>query len=426
MPYGVRADASGLFEVDFDELYQSVLLPTIEAAGGEAIRSDHEVDGGLIHTSMFERLLLADIVIADVSLPNPNVFYELGIRHATRPRATITMGCTSAAVPFDVAPLRHLRYELSGRGPADPEALGRQLLERVQAALSDTTATDSPLFQTVLSEPGIELSHEVAESYRDRVSALVTLRRDLAVAVARIDPGEISRIEIAASGATELLADVMLAYRDVEAWSDMIRVIESSRALSQSTTGIEQSAFARNRRNDPEDRRRALVDLQLLEQSAGVTSERASLRGRIYKDLWLDERSSRGDQEAFPYLIDAISAYRSGLEADPRDPLPGVNLCTLLALAKFQEQLRAVTPVVAFALARRGGLRAREYFDLAALCELSCVIEDGATAHEAAMLARGFKHPAWARHTTARNLRILAEVRPLAGELANLFATTDT
>lgn len=111
-------------EVDFDYVYEHVFAPAISAAGAVAVRSDFERGGGFIHTSMLERLLLADVVLADVSVSNPNVFYELGIRHAPRPRATITLSCAATGpLPFDVAALRHLRYGIDQVRPDGPATL---------------------------------------------------------------------------------------------------------------------------------------------------------------------------------------------------------------------------------------------------------------------------------------------------------------
>ena len=185
-------------------------------------------------------------------------------------------------------------------------------------------------------------------------------------------------------------------------------------------SAVELAAFARNRRNLPGDRTYALRLLEALVNRAGMSSERGALMGRIYKDAWLQAREQNA-AEAPSLLLNAIDAYRRGLEADPRDPYPGVNLTTLLALAGMDGEMAAVAPVVAFALARRGGGQARDYFDLAALCELSCATGDEVTARRAAMYARGRPHPAWARHSTLRNLTLLGEVRPLAIELVRNF-----
>jgi hypothetical protein len=61
---------------------------------------------------MFARLLLAEFVVADLTLANPNVFYELGIRHAAKPFTTVPIYANVSALPFDVAPVRAVGYQL--------------------------------------------------------------------------------------------------------------------------------------------------------------------------------------------------------------------------------------------------------------------------------------------------------------------------
>src|ERR1700693_1350859 len=51
----------------------------------DVIRADEAPSPGGITTDIFERLMRADYVVVDITYPNPNVFYELGIRHACRP-----------------------------------------------------------------------------------------------------------------------------------------------------------------------------------------------------------------------------------------------------------------------------------------------------------------------------------------------------
>jgi tetratricopeptide (TPR) repeat protein len=371
---------------------------------------------------MFERLLLSDIVVADLSIPNPNVYYELGIRHAARPRSTITLGCfTGSAVPFDVAPLRHLTYTSEAGVPEDIAALRDILQARICAGLEERSAADSPLFALVAGYPAIELSRDFAESYRDRVGSVITWRSLLQQAVASGDVNEVDQLVDSCGGNVELIVDAVLAYRDLQQYGSMIDLLEKHRAIASSAPGTELLAFAYNRRNLPGDRAKAVMLLEALIERDAMTSERGALLGRVFKDSWLAARAA-GTADAAILREQAIDAYRKGFEADPRDPYPGVNLTTLLALAGEENELAKVSPVVAFALARRGGLRARDYYDLAALCELCCAIGDMDTARQAAALALTRPHPTWARASTARNLALLGEVRPLAAELSLMFA----
>ena len=78
----------------------------------EALRGDEERTGGIIHSAMFARLLLAEFVVADLTLANANVFYELGIRHAAKPFTTVPIFANASALPFDVALVRAVGYQL--------------------------------------------------------------------------------------------------------------------------------------------------------------------------------------------------------------------------------------------------------------------------------------------------------------------------
>ena len=55
----------------------------------KSFRADEEIRAGDIKTDMFQELLVADLVVADLTIDNPNVWYELGVRHALRARGVV-------------------------------------------------------------------------------------------------------------------------------------------------------------------------------------------------------------------------------------------------------------------------------------------------------------------------------------------------
>ena len=55
----------------------------IQTLGYEPVRADQDT-GSMIITQMIERLYFADLVLADMTIPNGNVYYEVGIRHAAK------------------------------------------------------------------------------------------------------------------------------------------------------------------------------------------------------------------------------------------------------------------------------------------------------------------------------------------------------
>jgi hypothetical protein len=88
MPFGKKKAPDGI-EIDFDAIYADLLAPAIGGAGLAPHRADADRRGGSIHLDMFQDLLLAEFVVADLTLDNPNVWYEIGVRHALRSGGTV-------------------------------------------------------------------------------------------------------------------------------------------------------------------------------------------------------------------------------------------------------------------------------------------------------------------------------------------------
>jgi len=99
-------------QIDFNRVYGEPYQAGLETAGFEVFRADEEMRAGDIRTDMFQELLLADLVVADLSIDNANVWYELGVRHALRARGVIGIMCRRDYMPFDVYTDRALRYSI--------------------------------------------------------------------------------------------------------------------------------------------------------------------------------------------------------------------------------------------------------------------------------------------------------------------------
>jgi hypothetical protein len=138
MPFGHKKAPDGT-EVDFDAIYANLLKPAVESAGLQAHRADAERRGGSIHADMFQELLLAEFVVADLTLDNPNVWYEIGVRHALRASGAVFNYALRDRLPFDVAGQRMHRYKLVN-GKLDERQLAsecRVLAEMISATLGD-------------------------------------------------------------------------------------------------------------------------------------------------------------------------------------------------------------------------------------------------------------------------------------------------
>ena len=144
MPFGDKRDPVSGVRIDFDAIYEEAFRPAADRAGFDVVRADEEVVGGFVHVAMFERLLLAEVVLADLTLASHNVMYELGVRHATRPRATLSVFASLSQLPFDVHPIRAIPYRLDRFGRLTDDAreeLVERLEQRLRGSMTETSST---------------------------------------------------------------------------------------------------------------------------------------------------------------------------------------------------------------------------------------------------------------------------------------------
>src|SRR5262245_16438086 len=157
MPFGTKPNTDGQM-IDFNRVYGEYIAPALEAAGLEAFRADQEVRAGDIITDMFQELLVADLVVADLTIENPNVWYELGVRHALRARGVVIVCGGKVTTAFDLYTNRKLRYGLK-EGAPDPATLADDkdnLVRMVQETMQSWHGRKvSPVYQLMpnLQEP---------------------------------------------------------------------------------------------------------------------------------------------------------------------------------------------------------------------------------------------------------------------------------
>jgi tetratricopeptide (TPR) repeat protein len=425
MPFGKKTDLTSGVEIDFDQIYQRAIKPAIEAVGLEALRGDEEAAGGIIHGAMFARLLLAEYVVADLTTANPNVYYELGIRHAARPFTTVPIFATIHALPFDIALIRAVPYQLEQGKLTKAQAgkLQRAIEARLRAAIQGPPTKDSPLFELVPDYPVIDLPHEVTEAFQERVRHSDAFNAQLAKA--RGKPSDSERRDALLAIQHELgdlkvvqrniLVELLLSYRAVEAWPEMLALADAMPEPVQDLTVVrQQRAMALNRCGE---RERALKLLERLIKDHGPDPESLGILGRVHKDRYKEAKQA-GSIIAPAALDDAIDAYRQGFEADPRDYYPGVNAVTLLVEKGDEEALAEadrLVPLVSFAVARRGGASSRDYWDLATVLELACIGGEWATAGRVLPRVIAAADEPWMAGTTHDNLALLKDARGRQG-----------
>lgn len=416
MPFGKKPDAAGA-TIDFDAVYQGLIGPAIEQAGLEPLRADEEMTGGIIHKPMFERLILCEFAVADLTTANANVFYELGLRHAVRPSSTVLIFGQGSRLPFDVALLRALPYQLNAAGLPEnvlenTQNLVNRLVEARDSSFDNPKAViDSPIYQLVENYPDID--REKTDVFRERVRYSAGLKARLAEArrqglgALRAIEAELGDIKAVESG---VVVDLFLSYRAVKGWQEMIALAEKmSRPLAATVMIQEQLALALNRDGQGEKAEQVITDLL---KQRGASSESYGILGRIYKDRWEAALKDANKFLARGLLDKAAEAYLHGFEADWRDAYPGVNAVTLMELKEPPDPRREqLNPVVAYAVERRIASGKPDYWDFATRLELAVLAKDEQRATNALGDALAAVREVWEPETTARNLRLIREAR---------------
>lgn len=429
MPFGRKPNPTGKGVIDFDSVYQNIIVPAVKGAGLEAIRADEEMTGGIIHKPMFERLVVCDYAVADLTMANPNVFYELGLRHALLRATTVLLCGGDSRLPFDVAPLRTIRYALGANGVPKNIPKTREMLKVWLEAQQKTQGLDSPVFELLQPEypdlvkvraknlrqqmlDAADLEQKIRQALREKESGRVLLGLEKSLgAISQADPASVTTL--------------FFAYRSCEAWKEMVALgkkmnpKEAARAVIQ-----EQMAFALNRDagaalgGGDEKKAETLsaqaerILLDVLERS-GASSETFGLLGRIYKDRWhaaLKETGSTAKIEAQLYLDKAIEQYTRGFETDWRDYYPGVNAVTLMTIRNPPDpRTEELRPVVAYSVERRIAAKEGGYWLYATRLELAVLAKDQALAEKSFLEAKQAVTENWQGLSTAGNVAAILE-----------------
>jgi tetratricopeptide (TPR) repeat protein len=420
MPFGRKTDAAGRV-TNFDSVFKNIIAPAVEQAGLEPIRADEEKIGGTIHKPMFERLMLCHYAVADITGANPNVFYELGIRHALRPSSTAIVFLEGTVIPFDIALVRGISYKTDGAGePFDTGSAIAAIAAHLTAARHEPH-DDSPIFQLVDVLPHWQIDHAKTDIFREQIDYSKRYKNRIAEAV-RIGAEAVK--EIAAEPAlknlneveTGIIVDLYLSLRDVKAYAAMIDLYDRMPPpLQRAKMMREQLGFALNRVERFEEAEKVLKEVIA---EFGPSSETNGLLGRSYKDRWTKAKDA-GRVEARGLLRRAIDTYLEGFETDWRDAYPGVNALTLMEQQDKPDPRKArILPVVTYSVTRKVA-KSADYWDYATLLELAVLGDDRDAADENLAETAAHARQGWEVESTKRNLGLIRAVREGRGEDAD-------
>jgi hypothetical protein len=156
MGFGMKTDFATGRKLDLDKSYRLLIKPAVEDAGLECIRADEIRHSGVIDVPMYRELLASDFVVADLSTANTNAFYELGVRHALRPRTTVVISENKLPYPFDLNHVAITSYTHLGDAIDYDEVIRfRKVLGDMLRAVKASQQLDSPVYTylTNLSPP---------------------------------------------------------------------------------------------------------------------------------------------------------------------------------------------------------------------------------------------------------------------------------
>ncbi len=336
-------DAPQLVEVDFDLVQRRLIEPALALIGTRGKTAAADIAAGNIREDMFNRLLTADLVLADVSIHNPNVFYELGIRQAFRERHTFVLRSDLSDYPFDLQTDRYFAYDLTELATA-PEREVERLVDALRATIA-SSEPDSPVFRllpTLVSEERGRFI-VVPEEFREEVERARSRRQREVLSVLAVEcEGSLWEVEgLRLVGRAQFESNFVDGAR--QTWETIANRYPDDVEANTSLSTIYQ------RQNEPTRSQQSLARVSRSKMlSVGRQSELRALEGRNLKEAWVaswDRPPRDGDKDKdkalahrqhaallSPLLQLAADAFFDAFKLDLNNSYAGLNALTLLLI----------------------------------------------------------------------------------------------
>ncbi len=281
--------------LNLNRTYEDIIKPVVLEAGHTCVRADEIIHSTVIDKPMYDNLLSADLVIADLSTANVNAVYELGVRHALRPQRTIVLAENNFSFPFDLNHLSILKYEHLGKeiGFTEVMRVRNKLREKI-TTLMDSPEVDSPVFLFI---PSLQPAG---------------LPKGPAIAAAGLPAPSSEPMDREQKSFAELLVSFRAAkdaVSEADDWALPLALLKRLKAMQPDDPYIlQQMALATYKFQQP-DKKTSLVNakdiLNALAPRTSSDAETVGIWGAIHKRLW-DEGKNRED------LDEAVRAYARG------------------------------------------------------------------------------------------------------------------
>jgi hypothetical protein len=426
MGFGKKPDFETGRTLDLDLTYEYIIKPSVEAARLKCIRADEIVHSGLIDVPMYEYLLNADVVIADLSTSNKNAYYELGVRHALKPYTTIII-CEDGVktFPFDTNHnlIRQYHHMETGIDYKEVLRFSKLLTEAINKILEeDPRPSDSPVYTFLnnLTPP-----------------ALAEAMQGVAEAAAKSAPGSAGGESDGEAGDTATHRVLMQQVEKAQKKSDFVTakallstiremMKPKDEGMSEDPYIIQQLALVTYKSKLPTPQQaleEARALLEILKPETSNDTETLGLWGAVHKRLW--------EITADPARLDeAVRGYERGFYLR-NDYYNGINLAYLLniraahaasraeAVADFVQAGRVRREVIQIceALLKNENLpEADKYWTMATMAEAYLGIGDETNAQQKFQEASAIASADWMKDSTREQmdkLRAMLKDSPL-------------
>lgn len=125
-----------------DQILKHVISPAADACGYQATRADQISEPGMITSQVIQKIVDDPLVIADLTNRNPNVFYELAIRHAIK-KPLVQIIKKGEQIPFDVAGTRTIHVDHHDLDSV--EAAKKEIIAQVKSLEADSSNQETPI-----------------------------------------------------------------------------------------------------------------------------------------------------------------------------------------------------------------------------------------------------------------------------------------
>jgi hypothetical protein len=342
--------------IDFNALWDRAYAPVIESLGYEPVRADQDT-GALIIKQMMERLYFADLVLAEMTIPNGNVYYEVGIRHASQKFGCVLLAAKWSKQLFDVEQMRMVRYPLTEGDISD--ATVKAISDAIRDPIQNLAKGASPMHDSIGGYPN-NVNPAAASVMKDSMAELAAFQGQIrSVRALPLDQRMARAKELVEAywkpPATQLTALTLLRMlRDsVNGQADWTWLADFIEKLPPEVASQEEvreiDALAVSNAGKPID---AIAKLQSLIELSGPTPERFGMLGGRYKRLYA---SGATQADKLAYLNQSIDAYEKGMELDLNGYYCSSNLPRLYKVRKRKgddERARSVSTLVVAACER--------------------------------------------------------------------------